>query len=302
MSTRRSPEAEAGFSAKPGAAHGTEPESTLAQARHVARCMPADAAQLARVRAAVLKRAAERPLPESALHEEVLASLSTRPIADRGLPAGTIVLALVLVGLGALLGLRSYEHDTSVSSANDPASSANLNPPRRAPEPRAQGFDTISGEPTSQPTSQTTADADAQAPQPSPSQKAALTPARADVSARKKLKVRAPDTSAREPAREPSRESSLEAELSLLQRAQKAVATHPSESLALTAEHARDYPRGLFVQEREVIAIDALLGLRQTTRAEERARSFLAAYPRSPHAPRVRALLHGDDATTRRAP
>jgi hypothetical protein len=87
--------------------------------------------------------------------------------------------------------------------------------------------------------------------------------------------------------------ASPEAELLLLRRAQEAVAGRPSESLALTAEHQRDYPNGIFVQEREVIAIDALLALRQTQRAEARARAFLEAYPRSAHAQRLRALLHG---------
>ena len=82
-----------------------------------------------------------------------------------------------------------------------------------------------------------------------------------------------------------------ESELALLRRALGALQSHPNQSLELAAQHERDYAHGIFGQEREVIAIDALLALQRTGAAEARARAFLAHYPRSAHAPRIRALL-----------
>jgi hypothetical protein len=82
-----------------------------------------------------------------------------------------------------------------------------------------------------------------------------------------------------------------EAELALLQRALAALKTRPTTALALTEQHQADYPDGVFVQERDAIAVDALIALQRTTAAEKRARAFLAAFPRSAHAPRIRQLL-----------
>jgi hypothetical protein len=51
------------------------------------------------------------------------------------------------------------------------------------------------------------------------------------------------------------------------------------------------FPRGLLVQEREGLRIEALLSLGETARARELARRFLARYPASPHAPAVERAL-----------
>lgn len=85
-----------------------------------------------------------------------------------------------------------------------------------------------------------------------------------------------------------------ESELALLRRALGSLQARPSQSLELAAEHERVYAEGIFGQEREVIAIDALLALQRTGAAEARARAFLSDYPRSAHAPRIRAMLGGD--------
>jgi hypothetical protein len=85
--------------------------------------------------------------------------------------------------------------------------------------------------------------------------------------------------------------SSPEAELALLDRAQRALERDPATALALSEQHARDYPHGLFAQEREVLAIEALLKLRQRAAAVTRAEDFVKHFADSPHARRVRALL-----------
>jgi hypothetical protein len=62
---------------------------------------------------------------------------------------------------------------------------------------------------------------------------------------------------------------------------------------ALAALHAleRDEPRGLLVQEREALLVEALWALGQRAAARERAAAFLKRYPSSPHARVVRRAL-----------
>jgi hypothetical protein len=85
-------------------------------------------------------------------------------------------------------------------------------------------------------------------------------------------------------------------ELSLLQRAQSALDHDARAALDLTEQHRRSYPHGIFSEEREMLAIEALQKQRRTRAAVERARAFVTSYPRSPHARRVQALL--DSAAT----
>jgi hypothetical protein len=81
------------------------------------------------------------------------------------------------------------------------------------------------------------------------------------------------------------------AELLLLEEAHRALASEPRRTLEATATHARRFPRGQYAQEREVLAIEALLALQRVSGARTRAERFLARYPDSSHARRVRALL-----------
>lgn len=83
----------------------------------------------------------------------------------------------------------------------------------------------------------------------------------------------------------------MEAELALLQQARGALASNPSRALALCADHARMFAGGTLTQEREVIAIDALLHAGRASEARERARRFHESFPGSAHARRVAALL-----------
>lgn len=82
-----------------------------------------------------------------------------------------------------------------------------------------------------------------------------------------------------------------QAELTILNGAQDALGRLPTRALALAEEHAAAYPRGVFAQEREVIAIEALLKLQRSTAAVARGRAFLSAFPTSTHAPRVQQML-----------
>jgi RNA polymerase sigma-70 factor (ECF subfamily) len=86
------------------------------------------------------------------------------------------------------------------------------------------------------------------------------------------------------PPREPS-------EVELLGRAQDTLDSDPGAALDFAARHARRYPRGALAQEREVLAIDALLRLGRRADAEERAARFDATFPGSPHRRRIDVLL-----------
>ncbi len=82
-----------------------------------------------------------------------------------------------------------------------------------------------------------------------------------------------------------------QAELRLLSQAQDALGQAPARALAMTSEHARQFPSGVFAQEREVIAIEALLKLRRTDDATRRGSAFLSTFASSTHAPRVLQML-----------
>jgi outer membrane protein assembly factor BamD (BamD/ComL family) len=55
----------------------------------------------------------------------------------------------------------------------------------------------------------------------------------------------------------------------------------------LTQEHARRFPSGTLVQEREVLAIEALARLGRLPEARRRLDAFRATFPRSPHVARL---------------
>lgn len=97
------------------------------------------------------------------------------------------------------------------------------------------------------------------------------------------------------PSAEPSSAAAREPETVLIERARKQLASSPSAALATTEAHARDYPRGALSQERDVVAIEALLRLGRRTDAERRAEAFRSREPTSPYRRRIERLLAPDD-------
>ena len=65
----------------------------------------------------------------------------------------------------------------------------------------------------------------------------------------------------------------------------------PARGLALAQDGARKFPQGFFSQEREAIAIRALVRLGRVREARARAEHFLSAYPRGPAAESIRASV-----------
>jgi hypothetical protein len=82
-----------------------------------------------------------------------------------------------------------------------------------------------------------------------------------------------------------------ETEAHLLQRAQDALSGGPAQALALTEAHASRFPAGALGQEREVVAIQALVRLGRLEEARARGARFAAAFPGSAHRRRIDALL-----------
>ncbi|MFT3924411.1 MAG: hypothetical protein QM778_17875 [Myxococcales bacterium] len=80
-------------------------------------------------------------------------------------------------------------------------------------------------------------------------------------------------------------------ELDLLGRARRVMPANPERALALANEHQSRYPSGVLAQERELLAVEALLKLRQRDEAERRSKQFSRDFPQSVHAPRLQALL-----------
>ena len=83
-------------------------------------------------------------------------------------------------------------------------------------------------------------------------------------------------------------------ETALLDRGHQALRSqNAAAALAAAEEHARAYPRGTFAQEREVIAIEALVALGRRPEAAKRAARFRAAFPGSAHQARIDSLVGG---------
>ncbi len=79
-------------------------------------------------------------------------------------------------------------------------------------------------------------------------------------------------------------------ESQLLDAARSALASSPDRALALTQRHAQLYPKGVLVQEREVIAIEALKRKGSESAAQKRATGFERKFPNSPHKNKIEKL------------
>jgi hypothetical protein len=93
-----------------------------------------------------------------------------------------------------------------------------------------------------------------------------------------------------EAVQEPDEES-RPSELGLLAEARRVLRSTPAQTLRLTNQHRDRFDRGALVEEREVLAIEALVRLSRRSQAEARAERFRRSYPRSIHTTRVSAIL-----------
>ena len=197
---------------------------------------------------AELFRAAEEDLPESRQLEALAARLG--PVLDAAPAAKATPHAFSKLGaLGGIAAVLAIAGGYLVSRT--PAQVE----PTRAPAPQS------AAPVQSQPAAEV---------QPQPS--AAPAPARV------------PTTTEAQPAPSVAKSSpSKPDEAALLEQARRALATDPQRALAITRRHQALYPHGVLVQEREVIAIEALRRLGREGQALDRANSFEQSYPDSAH-------------------
>lgn len=80
-------------------------------------------------------------------------------------------------------------------------------------------------------------------------------------------------------------------EMELLDAAHGALPTRPARALRYLTRHRALYPDGVFEEEREVLAIEALMILDRDAEARARAERYLAAHPTTAHRRRVEELL-----------
>jgi hypothetical protein len=85
--------------------------------------------------------------------------------------------------------------------------------------------------------------------------------------------------------------NSPERELELLRKAQEVLHRFPAVSEARLAEHARDYPHGVFEQEREMLRIELALARGERVRARELAQKFMTRFAGSTYQRRLEMLL-----------
>lgn len=117
-----------------------------------------------------------------------------------------------------------------------------------------------------------------------PSAPQAEAPATADV-------PRAPELSpsgSTSPRRSPV---STLSEADLLGQAQSALAGDPARALALAEQHRSHFAHGVLVQEREVIAVEALARLGRAAEAKARGERFLRVFPSSAHRSKIQSIV-----------
>ena len=85
-----------------------------------------------------------------------------------------------------------------------------------------------------------------------------------------------------------SRDDLIRREVQHLAEVRTALASNPQEALRLAEQGHRDFARGMLYQEREALAIRALVRMGRTAQARARTEPFVARFPRSPYAEQLR--------------
>jgi hypothetical protein len=234
-----------------------------------------------------------------------------------GSPAAKVLLVtgVVTAGAVALLLLRTpstapvapvaVPSSVSVAAGSSSSASAPSDAPARArppvAAPSAPGASPAEGAVPAEPAAVVAPSVTAEAPlagrpqhEPSPpTRPAAEAPASPVGVAAPAVARSAPRAATRphvaSPTSNPRAEKSTEVEL--LRDARQVLDRNPLVALSLCDEHQRDYPGGGLTQERELIAVAALLRLGRSSSAESRAARFRASYPSSPYLPRLDRLV-----------
>jgi hypothetical protein len=79
--------------------------------------------------------------------------------------------------------------------------------------------------------------------------------------------------------------------MELLREARASLPVDPAEALAFAARHRSEYPGGALSQEREMLAITALIKLGRSSEASARAERFRRSHPTSAYLRQLERLL-----------
>ena len=249
---------------------------------------------------------ASRPRPASMERALVAASLAAASSAAVGKVAGAAGGALLsakwaVVGI-ATVGLVALGAATLAPRSGSLGSAQQVSPPERRATPVTNER---TAETTSEPLASTDSTATQQAtadvkPTPPPAHRAAAPTARRQVTSPPAAVAAAvPETpaTASQPSAAPTAElaanhATLAEELTAMDEARRAVAARrPAHALRILDDYAANYPRARFAQEAFVLRIEALVQSGQRSTALTLARRFLASYPKSTAARKVRALV-----------
>lgn len=92
----------------------------------------------------------------------------------------------------------------------------------------------------------------------------------------------------RSPVEAPSRADMLREEMAHVAQMRSLVTSQPAKVVQMAGEGHKRFPKGLFYQEREALAIQALAAMGRRAEARTRGEQFLRAFPSSPMAERIR--------------
>lgn len=198
-----------------------------------------------------------------------------------GRAASVKIAAIALVALGGALvtwRIESSEVDRSIEASGAPArgGGGDRSPPAAALDTPTVPVDAL-------PSAVARAPAATSAP--------AIGGASPGAKARPRVSAAPPPTAAAAAMAEARPRDRSQAEFALIRRAQSALASDPAAALAAVEEHARTFPDGELVQEREVSAVEALASLGRKEEARTRAQGLLARFPRTPYVARLERAL-----------
>ena len=250
-------------------------------------------------------RTEEAPPPETVEANWRAIAAQTRPARGIWLGVGLAAAAAILLvvwspwrGQSAEASaddagqLAPYEHEGK--SAHTTAEAAQADPPSTSPKGHTEADDAaVAPELEAEPDPELVPDAEPSADDlstaPSPD---------VDTTHRAPPRARTPrdrtHVDAPEPAPEPTGPSALSRETKLLREIKAALdGGDPAKALALSKEHARDFPGGAFANERQVAQAKALCALGRKDSARNLADRFVAAHPTSHLVDQMAAICRG---------
>ncbi len=241
----------------------------LSEMLRIARADGPDTEQLARI-------ASGLPLTEPP-------SIDASPSAETGgatnhFAATTLLkIGLITAVIGvSTLGVKTMVDDRSSAVATTDQSSERQSKPRRSSDPTGEKMEKVPSGPYN--------------PKPTLSSSEGSDEIDSESSVAEEVRPIVLATGKRKRSVEPH-DPGPAAELRLIKQAQRLLVEAPSRALALTEQHSRLFRPGRFEQERETIAIEALLRTGRRARAERRGSQFLDRFPESAYCRRIQVLM-----------